>query len=174
MGELWFQVLLRSTKDLPRLAADYEAKLAKNVLASETQSVQMNPDDPNARLRLGIALSGQGRAAEARQQFETALRLKPDFDQPHYFLGVMLRQAGRLAEARNEFETALRLNPDNSDAHGNLGLICAGEGDAAGAESHFREALRINPDDSRARACLQELLQIEANSRKPNQGSASP
>jgi tetratricopeptide (TPR) repeat protein len=38
------------------------------------------PDHASARWRLGLAIERQGRKAEARAEFEAALRLRPDFD----------------------------------------------------------------------------------------------
>ena len=38
------------------------------------------PDHATARWRLGLAVERQGRKAEARAEFESALRLRPDFD----------------------------------------------------------------------------------------------
>ena len=162
MGELWFQALAHQTNELPAFQADFNAKLQRNFFAADARQVEVNPTDAGAHVRLGMALLGLGRAREAREHFETAARLDPSLDKPHYFLGLMLRQEKQTQAARAEFETALRLSPSNFDAHGNLGLLCAEQGDIAGAEAHFREALRLNPDDQRARACLDELLQVEA------------
>ena len=165
MAELWFQVLVPDTNNLPLLADSFNSKMQQNMLAFDQQAVLLDPSDAKAHTQLGVALYGMSRLPDARAQFLTALRFRPDFDQPHYYLGLMLRQQGNLQEARHEFETVLRLNPSNNNAQGNLGLICAAEGDAAGAEAHFRSALKINPDDSMARACLDELLALRRQGR---------
>jgi Flp pilus assembly protein TadD len=42
--------------------------------------LQLAPDDAAIRNDFGAALSALGRLAEARLQFEAALRIKPDFE----------------------------------------------------------------------------------------------
>jgi tetratricopeptide (TPR) repeat protein len=42
------------------------------------RAIQLDPDYANAHFNLGLALAGQGRAAEAEQHFEQALKLAID------------------------------------------------------------------------------------------------
>ncbi len=43
------------------------------------QAIRINPDFPEVRYNLGIALEQAGRVPEAIEQFQQALKLRPDF-----------------------------------------------------------------------------------------------
>jgi Flp pilus assembly protein TadD len=66
----------------------------------------MNPNFFEARYNLALALAGEGRAAEAADQFERAIALRPGFPATHYNLGMALRAMGREADADVEFRKA--------------------------------------------------------------------
>jgi tetratricopeptide (TPR) repeat protein len=117
--------------------------VAFNLLASVKQSAEWHSD-------LGAVLARQGKAQEAINHFEQALRLKPDYAEAHNNLGTALFQAGQVQEAIDHYEQALRLAPDFVDAHLNLGLALMGQGKAQEAIDHYEQALRLKPDYAEA------------------------
>ncbi len=158
MGELWFQVQLKNTNDLARLAEASNEHHARAFAGYAQFRLKQNPHDARARTELGFIQWSHGRTDEAAANFRTAAADEPAFDQPHYYLGVIHRTQHRLAEARAEFQTAVKLNPQNSRAFGNLGFVFLGLGDLESAERSLRSALELNPADDLARNTLQAIV----------------
>jgi tetratricopeptide (TPR) repeat protein len=65
----------------------------------------------SARANLGNVLLRAGRPAEARAEYETALRFEPGHASTHYNLGNALLQLGQTGRAVAEYREALRLQP---------------------------------------------------------------
>ena len=106
------------------------------------------PNNPRAHLNFGQALSRLHKVAEAREQYEQALRLKPDYADAHYNLGNAFLKEGRLSDAIGHYEQALRIKPDYAEAHNNLGNVLLQEGKVSDAIGHYEEALRSEPDNA--------------------------
>jgi protein O-mannosyl-transferase len=108
-------------------------------------TVAKRPDNRWGQCDLGLALSDQGRVAEALPHFERGLKLAPDDPGAHNDLGLALAKLGRLPEAVSQYETALRFRPAFAEAHNNLGLALLELDRPAEALSHLETALRIRP-----------------------------
>jgi len=106
----------------------------------------------------GISLARSGRAQEAIQRLELALRLKPDYAEAHYNLGVVLGQSGRVQEAIGHFEQALRANPDDPETNYQLGIALGQAGRLPEAAGYMERALRTRPDDAEAQYNLGVIL----------------
>lgn len=158
MGELWFQLLTRNSRDLAILKADYQRKNARLFREKAEHDLTLDPGDARAHSMLAFTYLVEGQTSLARQHWQKAARLDPEFDDPHYYLGVLYRTQNKLRQARTEFLTAIRLNEQNSKAHGNLGIIEAQLGNIAAAKAHLKRALEINPADTLARNNLRALL----------------
>lgn len=118
--------------------------------------VQENPDDPDAHLLLGSALSLIPRRERAIESLLRALELRPQHAQSHATAGMAFARLGERDVAASVFERAISLNPALGDAHLNLALILAGQEDYEGAARHMAEALELETDVS-ARARLRFL-----------------
>jgi tetratricopeptide (TPR) repeat protein len=92
-------------------------------------------------LRLGDALAGQGRLAEAEQAYLRALALRPEHPGARNNLGLLHLRQGRLPQAREQFEALLRASPDNIPARLNLGAALMGLGQWQEAAEQYRQAL---------------------------------
>lgn len=114
------------------------------------------PDDPDAHLLLGSALSLIPRRERAIESLLRALELRPQHAQSHLTAGMALARLGERDVAASVFERAISLNPVLGDAHLNLALILAGSEDYEGAAKHMAEALELETDVS-ARARLRFL-----------------
>jgi len=69
---------------------------------------------------LGLAFRQQHKLAEARAEFESALRLNPDNSKAHGNLGLIFAEQGILDQAESHFRSALGINPDDSLAQESL------------------------------------------------------
>ena len=74
------------------------------------------------RTRAGLLLSRpkQHKLAEARAEFESALRLNPDNSKAHGNLGLIFAEQGILDRAESHFRSAPGINPDDSLAQESL------------------------------------------------------
>ncbi len=70
------------------------------------QAVQLAPRMVQARLQLAELLSGQGRYAEAVEQYERAAALRPLDADGHHGLGLAYEGLGRPAEAESHYRAA--------------------------------------------------------------------
>jgi tetratricopeptide (TPR) repeat protein len=70
--------------------------------------------------RYAETLIQQGRLAEAKAQYEEAIRLIPENAAAHCALGKLLLRQGKPVEAAAEFQEALRIKPDLDEAQEGL------------------------------------------------------
>lgn len=143
----------------PRLAVAAE-RIQDGSLAEAVELldevVQERPDDPDAHLLLGSALSLIPRRERAIESLLRALELRPEHAQSYATAGMALARLGERDVAATVFERAISLNPALGDAHLNLALILAGREDYEGAARHMAEALELETEVS-ARAHLRFL-----------------
>ncbi len=123
-----------------------------------TDTVAKRPENPYARVNLGIEEFLLGHLAVAAEQFSVAARLRPDYVAARRNLGGTLLRMGRRAEARRELEAAVRLDPANPVAHDDLASLFASEGDWEGAALQLAVALKSKPGDAGEHSRLAEAL----------------
>ena len=76
------------------------------------KGVELAPDNPSIRHKLGTALSLTGDTRGAVEQFEETVRRSPGFPQAHYSLGVLLAASGRYQEAVARLSTAVTVRAE--------------------------------------------------------------
>ena len=82
---------------------------------------------PGVHLSLGWALQEEGRLAEAREHYETALRIQPDSAAAQLNIGGLSEEQGRMDEAEAAFRTALRVQPNFPIPHARLATLLRGK-----------------------------------------------
>jgi hypothetical protein len=98
----------------------YERGLSSEGICHLQTSLSLR-DDVRARNDLGVALmGGEGRFAEAEEQFRRAVMNKPAEAKYWNNLGAAVASQGRLAEAIPLFREAIRLQPGYVEARRNL------------------------------------------------------
>ena len=162
MGELWLQLLLRSSAERQLFQRDYNDHLSRLFLDCNESLVAENPNDAEAHTKAGRANLYFGQVSKAMDHFLAAIKADPKFDRAYYELGSIYLRQQRLAEAREAFENVTRFNPDDYEAEGSLGILSLRQRDLDQAEAHFRAALRINPDDKLAANYLIRVLDAKA------------
>jgi tetratricopeptide (TPR) repeat protein len=154
MGELWFQVVVRSQGERGLLAKNYFAYLVGVTIDFDRFRLRLDPGNVAAHTRLGRTLHAMGRFPDAMNHLISAVRIRPGDDRAHYELALLYLTLEKWPEAEQEFLTVTRLNPDDYQAHGNLGDLYRRMGRTEAARGCFETALRLNPDDPVARRYL--------------------
>jgi adenylate cyclase len=122
----WFSNRSGGTEDLYRETKE----LAERALA-------LDPDEPWARMTLGLTLSNSGHHDRALEQFRTALDAHPNWALGRTMYGVALLRAGYFDDAIFETGHALRMSPVDPFA----GIYTVFHGLALLAARRFPEAL---------------------------------
>jgi tetratricopeptide (TPR) repeat protein len=122
----------------------------KNGVSLMTHALACNSNSSLAHNNLGVALTGQGKLAEAMQHYERALELKPNDAEAYYNLGSALAAQGKLPEATKNYERALELKPDYAEVYNNLGVVLARQGELPRAIQDYERATQLKPDYAEA------------------------
>ena len=120
-------------------------------IAQFRQGLELDPDDPGLRHRLGTALFMTGDLDGAMAEFQRVVRTTPDYFPSHYSIGVLLQETGRHAEAVDRFRTALRHRPGDDAVHLRMAISLRRAGDPEASLSYYELVLRSNPDAVEAR-----------------------
>ncbi len=126
---------------------------------------QIDPDNPEVLLRLGLLYGYNGQFRESERLFRRILRQQDGFYAAHLALARLLRQTERTSEAAASYEQALRLNWSKELAY-ELAQLYRSEGFLA-------EALRVyttitdndHLDERAALSRIQTLLDLGDNSQ---------
>lgn len=107
------------------------------------------------QLAHGNALLVRGRAQEALDSYERALRLKPDLPEVLALKGEALSALGRYEEAIQAFDTVLAALPADGETLNGRGIARMALGKLADANDDWRRQLDLLPQSqSSARACV--------------------
>lgn len=111
------------------------------------KSIQLNPDNYDARYALGSIHFQRKEYADAAREFRRCVELKPDSGEALNFYGRTLIELKRLPEAVGVLQktTALPLYATPDIAYSNLGYALFLMGDNAGAMRAYQEAIKIDP-----------------------------
>jgi adenylate cyclase len=83
----------------------------KDVLDLAQRAVLLDPDDAEARVRLGFMILGQADYKGALAEVESALAISPNLASAHAVLGQILLCSGHPKEGRASLEKSIRLDP---------------------------------------------------------------
>lgn len=114
------------------------------------KGLELAPNEPSLRHRLGTALYQMGETRGAVEQFEQVLRTSPDYARSHFSLGVLLSGAGHDPEAIEHFSTALKYEPDYVEARVQLAGALARTGRPGEALVQYAQALESAPTNAEA------------------------
>ncbi len=122
------------------------------------------PEDVEALVRLGRALVGLGRAAEAKSWFERAIKLAPSRRELRLALIAQLAQDQKDAEAAEQYEALDRADPGNPDTLKDWGALVLRDTSRpqaerkAAAAAIWRKLLDTRPNDPVTIAQVADLL----------------
>ena len=115
---------------------------AERVLSNWEQAIEQDPESDTAHTGLGLALLQLGRTSDARESFETALKLNPKNWMANFQLGLMMKETDA-EQAIVLLEAAARYAAPGDKA---VPLIAEGDfllaqGDAEGAKEAYRRSI---------------------------------
>ena len=117
------------------------------------RSTEEKPFFGLAHYNLGVVLVGQNRRAEARKEFEAAIKEGQDpaeIASAYHNLGIVMLEDGQLVDARIALSEALRLVPEKQSSFLARGLVEYKLGDYAAAEADFVKGANLAPDPAAA------------------------
>jgi tetratricopeptide (TPR) repeat protein len=115
------------------------------------KGVELEPENPSVRHKLGTALALMGDARGAEEQFQIVARQSPTYAKAHYSLGLLMESSGRRQKALEELALAARHDPNYVDAHLRLAELLLQTGQPASALARYERAIAIDPRQPRAR-----------------------
>jgi tetratricopeptide (TPR) repeat protein len=130
-------------------------------------ALEAHPDDVPAMEAKAHLLWMQGKPAEARAAFQSALRAAPDHERVLETSAVLAQTLGRRDEALSLLRRAVALNPYCADYHRRLARLHAEMGDWPEAGRSAQTALRLDISLLEARVIL-----IESHRRAGDRVSA--
>ena len=144
----------------PKDRKEEAAQLAK-VTAGELSGLELeralrsilavDPDNPQANLRLGYVLMDSSRCREAVRHFQSAIASHLPSADAHLGLAGCEVSDRRLDAAADTLREAERIEPGNPVVTANLGIVLSDGGHPADAVEPLQRALAIDPDLHQAR-----------------------
>lgn len=113
------------------------------------------PDSPWLHVLYADAYVQKDNSAEARKEYQEALRLKPDLPAVNFRLGFLFYKDGEYGPAAECFRRELELNPSYSDANLFLGQTLRNQGQLEAAIVFLRKAVAL---DARSEHAYQALV----------------
>ena len=117
-----------------------------------TSALEVNPDDTEARIRLGYFLGAPQQMlvpdlSASKRQFEKVLELEPNNLEAMLQLGLAEFRLGEADKAAKRFENIIQNYRRHSGAYYYLGVYHLRHGNLEKAVTNFKESLRLKPRD---------------------------
>ncbi len=125
--------------------------------AAAVTAQMLNPMSPDPPELLGDIALAQGNAPQARERYESALKLAPDRPSALTGLARAWRLQGEVAQAEDALRRAARAAPRSASVWQNLGVFLLETGRAAEAEEHLRRAASLDESAAAPHLALAEL-----------------
>jgi tetratricopeptide (TPR) repeat protein len=136
-----FDELLRKGTDAIRAGRDEDGERWFKA------AVEANPDNPAARMELGVAELRLGQAAEAVENLRKALAVSADLQGANLFLGIAYAQMHRVDESLAALRREIELDPKNAQAFMWEGVVELQDGHPEKATEPFDRAAELAPND---------------------------
>jgi uncharacterized protein (TIGR03032 family) len=107
----------------------YKQGKLDEAIAAFQQCVALQPEFPNARYHLGVALGDAERYEEASAYLEQVVQTEPEKAEAFNSLGYITSRQRQLHKAISHWERAIELQPNYVQAHVNLGMNLLQTGD---------------------------------------------
>ncbi len=111
------------------------------------KAIELEPDNPEAYLKLGRCYYVQGMFEEAEETLRKAVGLEPFNGETYSLLGRCYEELGRYEEEERILREAVELDPSNGEFYTLLGRCYETQGKYEDAEEMFRKAVDLKPED---------------------------
>jgi Tfp pilus assembly protein PilF len=125
------------------------------------QSVEIEPNDPDAQYWLGTTYLILEHYSEAETHLKNAIKLRKDYTDAYNTLGTVYIKTGRFDEAIAQFDLCLGdilYQASYPMIYANMGIAYMKKGDLKKAEESFRQAIKLNSKYCPARQYFGEFL----------------
>jgi tetratricopeptide (TPR) repeat protein len=112
-------------------------------IASFSEVLDQNDDDPMAYLGRAIAYRNQGDYRKAIEDYNASIRLQPDNPHAHLDRGICYYQLQDYEQAEANYSNAIRHNESYGQAYYNRGLSRLKQGERRNALADFQRAAEI-------------------------------
>lgn len=146
---------------LPALADDKED--IQSAIARWKAAVDVNPNNPTTRIKLGNFYLLARNAEDAIHQFKNAARLAPDNAEPHIGLARAYMQNRQIDQAIVEYKEATRLEPNQAEYAYKLGIAYYSRGRDDDAIAAFRQGVKADPKHAACHRQLGALLGLKGD-----------
>jgi tetratricopeptide (TPR) repeat protein len=138
------------------------AKIYQNEETFWTYTLRYNPGSALVHSSLGSVYLQQARFAEAKKEFDEALRINPDDASAYNNLGLLQQRAGPMSEkpdaAIEHFRSSLQIEPNDPEVHYNFANTLVQAGHLPEAMEQYEQALKLKPDFAEAHYSLGNAL----------------
>ena len=129
----------------------YQQRFSDSTVAL-TRALEVNPDDTDARIRLGYFLGAPQQMlvpdlSASKRQFEKVLELEPNNLEAMLQLGLAEFRLGEADKAAERFGNIIQNYRRHSGAYYYLGVYHLRRGNLEKAVTNFKESLRLKPRD---------------------------
>jgi tetratricopeptide (TPR) repeat protein len=129
--------------------AAWQARVMNRVwhdpVALYSHILRYEPRDAKIHNNLAMALSDEGKMAEAIEHYRAAIALSDEYPQTHHNLGRAFEQQGRFEDAEAEYRRAIAMSPTFYQSHVALGGLLLRKGNSSEAASSFQSAIAVYP-----------------------------
>ncbi len=126
------------------------------------ERLERDPNDAEARIRIGDRLFQAGLWSQALEFYEQARRSRPADPDLLTVIGLCQRELGLLEAARESFSRALELAPDHWAARYNTAVVHLDRGELEQAEALVQALESASPGDARLEPLRRALAQARA------------
>jgi tetratricopeptide (TPR) repeat protein len=114
------------------------------------KAIQLDPDDPDAFYRRGLAWSAKKEYDKAIKDYEEAIRLRPDDADFFNDRGLAWSEKKAYDKAIKDYDEAIRLDPNSASAFINRGDAWSRKKEYGKAIKDYNVAIRLRPDNAYA------------------------
>jgi tetratricopeptide (TPR) repeat protein len=127
------------------------------------KAISLDPDFPEAHLRLAMSFEVLGKKDEAQEEYKKAAEAYQKFvrrnqkdAKAHFNMGLAYNRLGKPEESVKAFRQAVKLEPENSDSQYELGIAYGKARLYQESYNALQKAAELDPDNYRAQEALEQ------------------
>jgi tetratricopeptide (TPR) repeat protein len=144
--------LMQELRELVQSSGAYELRGDRDLnggdwtaaIANFRKGIELEPDNPSVRHKLGTALFVAGDRRGAEEQFQEVVRRSPGFAKARYSLGVLMESTGRRQKAIEELSAAVKYDPTYAEARLRLAELLLLSGRPQEALFHYEDVAKVD------------------------------